>query len=145
MCAFQTKTFRNSVKHRDIVGNSKQTSSQNASSHRQKAYCDGIYIERYMRALVGYNITTSFSAERFWRFRGKQAHKNCSPHWWTPTPTQLNSWTHPWVRWPIPFEVFSELAISWQIYGKCGFFYSKSQWIKLSEWKIPFMRTPSYS
>ena len=34
------------VKHRVIVGNSQTNGSQNASRQRQKAFCDGIYIER---------------------------------------------------------------------------------------------------
>ena len=34
------------VKHRVIVGNNKQIASQNASRQRQKAFCDGICIER---------------------------------------------------------------------------------------------------
>ena len=33
------------VKHRVIVGISKRIASQNASRQRQKAFCDGIYIE----------------------------------------------------------------------------------------------------
>ena len=39
------------IKHSIIMGNSKQIASQNASSPRQKPYCDGIYIERYKQTI----------------------------------------------------------------------------------------------
>ena len=35
------------VKHRVIVGNSQKIASQNASRQRQKAFCDGIFIENF--------------------------------------------------------------------------------------------------
>ena len=49
------------VKHRVIVGNSKQIASQNTSRQRKKAFCDGICIEKSEKCSYGF---LSHSAQR---------------------------------------------------------------------------------
>ena len=52
------------VKHRVIVGISKRIASQNASRQRQKAYCDGICIEKCSYSLQQKFLSHSVQSRR---------------------------------------------------------------------------------